>query len=70
MSKLQEIYDVKLQELNSIKKLSVINANIRRINKILEIVGDRYTKLVEEKEEKERIETELGLNVEEQEETE
>ena len=28
MSKLQEIYDVKLQELNSIKKLSVINANI------------------------------------------
>jgi cell shape-determining protein MreC len=67
MSKLQEIYDVKLQELNSIKKLSVINANIRRINKILEIVGDRYTKLVEEKE---RIETELGLNVEEQEETE
>jgi len=67
MSKLQEIYDVKLQELNSIKKLSVINANIRRINKILEIVGDRYTKLVEEKE---RIETELGLNVEEQEEQE
>jgi hypothetical protein len=67
MSKLQEIYDVKLQELNSIKKLSVINANIRRINKILEIVGDRFTKLVEEKE---RIETELGLNVEEQEETE
>ncbi len=67
MSKLQEIYDVKLQELNSIKKLSVINANIRRINKILEILGDRYTKLVEEKE---RIETELGLNVEEQEETE
>jgi len=67
MSKLQEIYDVKLQELNNIKKLSVINANIRRINKILEIVGDRYTKLVEEKE---RIETELGLNVEEQEETE
>jgi len=67
MSKLQEIYNVKLQELNSIKKLSVINANIRRINKILEIVGDRYTKLVEEKE---RIETELGLNVEEQEETE
>lgn len=67
MSKLQEIYDVKLQELNSIKKLSVINANIRRINKILEIVGDRYTQLVEEKE---RIETELGLNVEEQEETE
>jgi cell shape-determining protein MreC len=67
MSKLQEIYDVKLQELNSIKKLSLINANIRRINKILEIVGDRYTKLVEEKE---RIETELGLNVEEQEETE
>jgi len=67
MSKLQEIYDVKLQELNSIKKLSVINANIRRINKILEIVGDRYTKLVEEKE---RIETELGLNVEEQEKTE
>lgn len=67
MSKLQEIYDVKLQELNSIKKLSVINANIRRINKILEIVGDRYTELVEEKE---RIETELGLNVEEQEETE
>lgn len=67
MSKLQEIYDVKLQELNSIKKLSVINANIRRINKILEIIGDRYTKLVEEKE---RIETELGLNVEEQEETE
>ena len=67
MSKLQEIYDVKLQELNSIKKLSVINANIRRINKIHEIVGDRYTKLVEEKE---RIETELGLNVEEQEETE
>jgi len=67
MSKLQEIYDVKLQELNSIKKLSVINANIRRINKILEIVGDRYTKLVEEKE---RIETELGLNVEEKEETE
>ena len=67
MSKLQEIYNVKLQELNSIKKLSVINANIRRINKILEIVGDRYTKLVEEKE---RIETELGLNVEEQEKTE
>lgn len=67
MSKLQEIYDVKLQELNSIKKLSLINANIRRINKILEIVGDRYTQLVEEKE---RIETELGLNVEEQEETE
>jgi len=67
MSKLQEIYNVKLQELNSIKKLSVINANIRRINKILEIVGDRYTKLVEEKE---RIETELGLNVEEKEETE
>ena len=60
MSKLQEIYDVKLQELNSIKKLSLINANIRRINKILEIVGDRYTKLVEEKE---IIETELGLNV-------
>ena len=67
MSKLQEIYDVKLQELNSIKKLSLINANIRRINKILEIVGDRYTQLVEEKE---GIETELGLNVEEQEETE
>ncbi len=67
MSKLQEIYDVKLKELNSIKKLSLINANIRRINKILEILGDRYTKLVEEKE---RIETELGLNVEEQEETE
>ena len=57
MSKLQEIYDVKLQELNSIKKLSLINANIRRINKILEIVWDRYTKLVEEKE---RIETELA----------
>lgn len=63
MSKLQEIYDAKLKELNNIKKLSVINSNIKRIDRILEIIGDRYTKLIEEKD---KIETELGLRVEEQ----